>query len=218
MISDDIADEITRAARTVAAKWPGVLDEDDLVQDIWLRLLETPGYQDTLERMEPSDQRRAIQGLGHQIASRERSDYFHFTGNIRYGSDEVKRLLANDGLQVVDSIAALGSVWDSKEDQVSGSREPTHLVETRVDLHEGMKALQASHLRYALAITDRYFFGIEPTSGAEWSRLSRAIKTLTEHMNSARSARQVSHDGPGCRRVMSNQQSINHLHSETGQR
>ena len=36
-------DDITRAARITAAKWPGVIDADDAEQEIWTQLLDNGG-------------------------------------------------------------------------------------------------------------------------------------------------------------------------------
>src|SRR3954469_18385628 len=96
---DVIRPIIKRASKSVGFQWPGVAESDDLEQDIFMRLLESPGSVEKILAMEDNARYRAIVGIGHQLASIERDDYDLFSSNFKYSVGDVKSLLAEGVLE-----------------------------------------------------------------------------------------------------------------------
>ncbi|ALA48157.1 sigma-K factor [Mycobacterium phage Phlei] len=180
-----IRSTIKRAARSVAYQWPGVIDAEDVVQEIATRLWEHPESLLKIADMEPKAQYRAIVGMGHQIAKIERDRYDHFKCSYRYSVDEVKRVL-NKGVLVKD---------------VKGFDEAVF------DLMEALEFLVVKTPQYADAILARYADGEDPTSSAEKKMLSRALTSLANAMNASNRRRKAQRDdGPGSRKAITNAQ------------
>lgn len=179
----DLRSTVRRAAKSVAYQWPGVIDKEDVEQSIWLKLLESEGSAEKILAMDDKAQYRAVVGIGHQIASRERTDYDHFSGNFRYSVDEAKQLLKNEVLT-----------------------EPSdHFDAGVVDLMEALGTLSVKTPQYADAILKRYADGEVPNTSTESSALSRALTGLTNEMNRASRIRFAQRDGgPGSRKAISN--------------
>lgn len=184
-ILQDLYPTIRRAARSVAFQWPGVVEEDDVEQSIALRLWESPGSLVRISNMEDRPKYRAIVGIGHQLASQERTDYDYYKGSYRYGVDEVKTLLKRGVL--IEPV-------DGFHDAV-------------FDLMEGLAAVWKRNERYVDAIVIRYADLIYPSSGADKKRLSDALTELTNEMNKSNKRRYSERDdGPGTRTVLTNAQ------------
>ena len=182
----DMSKEVGKAAKSVAFQWPGVVEADDLEQEIYLRLLETPATIDRL--MEDFDEKQRLSALikmGHQIAAGERADYEVFSGNFKYSVDDVKRKLN----------------WASNK----GAAKSIGNLSMDNDLKAGMSRLEESNQGYAEAIRLRYQDGIVPISGsADQKRLSDALTALTTQMNRSHKQQHVDNpDGPGTRKAMS---------------
>ncbi len=202
--------EVEKAAKTVAFKWPNVVSAEDMEQELYLHLLESPGsVEKLLNEFNDKDRLNAVVAIGHKIAGKEREDYEVFSGNFRYSVDEVKRLLVERGL--LDEDHELGSSWSSKE-LISGG-EFADLVNTKVsadvDLKRGMAALRKSNSKYAEAIEGRYKEEEKKKSTqperTERYVLSRALTALTKEMNRSFKEQQRDHDGPGSRKPVSAQ-------------
>lgn len=173
-----LSKEIGKAAKTVAMQWPTVVEQDDLEQDIYLHLLESPGsVEKLLNDFDDKNRLNAIIAIGHKIANKERVDYEVFSGNFRYSVNEVKKLLEKQTFK-----------------DASLSR-----TSTSGDLIEGMRRLRDSTPQYAEIIQRRYAQGEQITSNADLIRLGRATESLTTEMN--RSFKSTKHDdGPGSRK------------------
>ncbi|OBJ40271.1 hypothetical protein A5630_25305 [Mycolicibacterium mucogenicum] len=169
MTIDSLAPLIRRAAKAVAHQWPGVIEKDDAEQAIYLRLLETKGSIQKIALMDKDAKYRAIIGIGHQLASEERTDYDYYKGAYRYSVKEVRRMLddrilidppANFKAELLDIEAALG------------------------DLSE----------RYHGALMDRYVSGLPAANDADQKALERAVDSLVDAMNRAQKRRHVTRD------------------------
>lgn len=197
--------EVHKAAKSVAHQWPGIVEAADLEQDIFLRLLESPGSVDKLlNEFDDRNRLNAIIQIGHQIAAQERTDYEVFSGNFRYSVNEVKRLLEDRALH--NENPELGSNWSVAEDFVSkgGEFEDTVLNKSssETDLRRGMKRLWERNSKYAEVITRKYLNGDTLTSGADITRISRALTALTTEMNRSFKQQQRQHQGPGSRKAV----------------
>jgi hypothetical protein len=198
--------QIRKAARTVAAGWPGVVEQDDMEQELSLHLLEREGVLQRLFDSEDKERMQALIWWGNQIAKKERADFEVFSGNFRYSVNEVKRLLEDGLLKGVHDSNGESS-WSSADYVNSGeSVEDTVLTRytTELDLKHGMNNLADRNKNQASLIVRRHLLGQELQNN-ERARLSDAVKSLTDEMN--RSYKKQHHDrpdGPGTRTVISN--------------
>jgi hypothetical protein len=198
--------EIAKAAKTVAFQWPGIVEEDDLTQDISTHLLERPGSLEKLSTFDAKGKLNALIQIGHQIASKERLDYEVFSGNFRYSVDETKRLLEERALHNEDP--ELGSNWSIADDYTK-SGEFEDAVNTKLssetDLRRGMQTLERKNSSYAEVIRRRYLQDqlIPKEEEASRTRLKRALVALTTEMNRSFKQQQREHQGPGKRKPVS---------------
>ncbi|AFF28431.1 sigma-K factor [Mycobacterium phage Tiger] len=169
---------IRRAAKAVAFQWPGIVEQEDVEQEIWAHLLARESTLEKVSEMESRAQYRAIVGIGHQIASQERTDYDHYKGSYTYSVADVKSLLKRGVLTTsVDGFDA-----------------------AVVDLMEGLEKLVVKTPQYVEAIVSRYADEVVPKSNADELRLRHATEALTKAMNqSARVQFATRDDGPGTR-------------------
>lgn len=185
-VIEELIPDIKAVARSVAYKWPSVTTEEDMVQAITMRLLETQGSIDKLVSM-PVDKRRAgLSRLGHQIASRERDDYEVFSGKYLYSVEDVRKLL---------SAGVIGG--EEKRFNSSG-----------MDVLDGMIELEKRNPKYNKAILSRYVDGVIPDrKGAGKDTLNHAIEALTVCMNRKLSSKNYDFTNGG--RRGSNRQAVN---------
>lgn len=180
--TQDLDTAIREVAESIKSQWPDVIGADDAAQEIWVHLLERPGTMDKLLALEKGPQKNVLVRIGHQVASEYRASYEVFSGNYRYGVNEVKSLLGSGVL---------------KSERVEINIE-------RMDLEDGLTALARKNKRHADLVCSRYAFD-ETISTSDKDALSRALESLTDLMNRAHRARFADeHDGPGARRVMTN--------------
>jgi hypothetical protein len=189
----DMSKEVCKAAKTVAMQWPGVVEADDMEQDIYLHLLESPGsVEKLLTEFTDKNRLNALIAIGHKIASKERVDYERFSGNFRYSVNEVKGLLQKQTFKE----ANLGR------------------TSTSADLLAGMETLRKSSPQYAEMIQRRYVKGETFGPSAEAMQLSRAVEALTTEMNRSFSKQDRDHQGPGNRKMVSNSAATAHTAKE----
>lgn len=160
---EDLVKPIKKAAKIVASQWPGVIEADDVEQEIWLYLVESPGSaQKALEATEPKAQARFLTRIGHQRASKARAAYDYFRGAYKYSVKDVKDLLTSGGLSA------------DNQDRVK--------VEY-TDLHEAFRTLKERNESYASAIALRYLLSEPVASKQRENTLRRGIEVLTNEMN-----------------------------------
>ncbi|AXC33322.1 DNA binding protein [Mycobacterium phage Dublin] len=173
---------IRRAAKAVAFQWPGIIEQEDVEQEIWARLLESESSLKKVLGMDEKAQYRAVVGIGHQIASQERTDYDHYKGSYTYAVEDVKNLLKR-------------GVLTTKVDGFDAAV---------VDLMEGLEKLIVKTPQYVEAIISRYADEEAPKSNADKMRLRNGLEALTKAMNqSARVTFATRDDGPGTRSQVS---------------
>ncbi|ASR77156.1 sigma-K factor [Mycobacterium phage MyraDee] len=185
MTLNELLPVIKRAAGSVAFQWPGIIEADDVEQSIYLRLLESDGSVEKILAMDTRARYRAIVGIGHQVASQERTDYDHFKGSYNYSVAEVKDLL-KQGILLVP---------------------PAHFSAELLDMQDALTDLAERTPQYADAILSRYVQEVVPQAGADKKRLSDALTSLSDEMNKVSRRRFAERDGgPGSREVLSNAQ------------
>jgi hypothetical protein len=199
--------EIKKAAQAVAYQWPGVVEADDLEQDISVKLLESTASLYKVLGFDDKGKINALIQIGHQIAAQERTDYEIFSGNFKYSVNEVKKLLTDRALH--NESPGLGSNW-SISDKFSKGGEFEDAVlnksSAETDLKRGMKKLKATNSAYAEIIERRYLRDelIPKDEEGARTRLSRALTSLTTNMNRSYKQRHAARsDGPGTRKVVS---------------
>lgn len=187
----DFSKEISYASKVVANQWPGVIEADDVEQELYLLLLERPGSVEKLATMTSEERRNSLVHVGHQIGSRYKNDYELFSGNCYYGTEHVRAILESGLLTV-----ARRDLGDMKE-----------TLTDFLDLHEAFDYMKRVSEEYAQIVWSYYVEGSYDTgTGARYERLRRAIRSLTELMNQAHRRRSGKfHQGPGARKAISNE-------------
>lgn len=150
---DDI---FRRAARSALYAWKQ--DEsclEDLVSELWVWYLERPATQRKLGSMVKFQAQKAARTAALQMLASRASADDKFNGRNLYSSENVKDAL-------------LG---------VSNNRYLKEILPSALD------SLAAQNAVYAAAIKERYEDGTIPPRGPKQYGLSRAIKSLTEHVN-----------------------------------
>ncbi|ASZ75219.1 helix-turn-helix DNA-binding domain protein [Mycobacterium phage MissWhite] len=146
-----------KAARSALFAWKQ--DEQgvgDLVNDLWVWYLERPGTQRKMESLSKNEAVVTARRAALQILSGQQLNGNEFNGRNLYSSDSVK-------------------------DALSGQSTNRYLVDI---LPRAMDSLRAQNEVYAEAIRRRYDDGVVPVSRSkEQVQLSRAVKSLTEHVN-----------------------------------
>ncbi|AMW64133.1 sigma-K factor [Mycobacterium phage EvilGenius] len=146
-----------RAARDALFAWKQ--DEsglDDLVNDIWVWYLESPTTQRKLQAIEPHEAQKSVKNAALQMLSKQQLSSNVFNDRNLYSSDNVK-------------------------DALAGTSTNRYLVDI---LPRALEALAKQNEEHAEAIRSRYTDGVVPTKkGGAAMLLSRAVKSLTEHVN-----------------------------------
>lgn len=179
-----IEPDVEIAARTTAREWPGIVDQEEAAQEIWLVLLDASA--EALSRVVEMDRPQRVSALttyGHRIASRERDDHDLFAGNFFYGVGHVQALLDADGLLDLE-----------REDP--GSMTTTE----RIDLQIAYARLREKNARYAFLVDERYVQGVSfAHDDPDRKACERAVTALTREMNRSFRSRQAAYEGPGSR-------------------
>lgn len=167
---------VKKAARSAENRWNRMLDADDIEQELWLFVMESPSVQNYIRTQSDGEIVNALNIQADNVCAKERVDYDHFTGNFIYSPMDVRDIIAKicEGEEVA---------WDEN-----------------VDLEIAMEEMR-DYYPDAYVNLDRYFFQEEyAETGAEKMRKSRALEKATELMNRKRSQREADRtQGPGTR-------------------
>ncbi|WP_158881917.1 hypothetical protein [Amycolatopsis anabasis] len=186
-----ILPDIQRAARHIEMEWKGVVEADDIEQDIAARLLEN-NYATVAASLEPRALRRALFKIGVQLASGERVSYEHFSGQFRYSTGEVRERLER------------GALVDVGEIKVEGAPEPASVFSVEdVDVRVAADKLSVAHQN---ALARRYVDGLVSADATDRKTVQRAVDALTHELNREFRRAAEAHDGPGSRQAVSNAQ------------
>ncbi|AOT25497.1 sigma-K factor [Mycobacterium phage BabyRay] len=212
---NDLLPVIQRAARSVAHQWPGVVERDDIQQSIYVRLLESEGSLNKVLAMDSKAQYRAIVGIGHQIASQERTDYAHYKGSYRYSVAEVKGLLKSGALKGLELDPEVQRPTDEDGGGGGGGESKPPVKDSVLDLRKALRALESRNQSYHDAIVKRYLLDELMEGQQEKDALKRGHTALTDEMNRTHRTDFVTRDdGPGTRQVRTNLQLINSSHAD----
>lgn len=183
-----ILPDINRAAAHVALEWADVVEPEDVGQGISVALLERPNVLAQVAALEPRQRRQYLFRIGQQVASEERVDYEHFSGQYRYSTDEVRSHL--DG-------GALEGVGEEPQDPVDGANAATFSVED-LDIRVAIRRLPEAQQR---TLIERFALG---RITEDRKAVTRAVDALTRELNRTFRRMAEAHDGPGSRQAVSN--------------
>lgn len=180
---DILSKPVRNAARTTAEEWPGVVEADDMEQDIWVRLLESPGSAEKLADMNDRDRKVSLNKIGRQIAAEQRSSYELFSAQVHYSTDDVREML--------EAGALVGEGFMSDDE--------------RIDFEVAAHELKESTPHFIESLWDHYELGeLDMKSSTNRGRIMRAVNRLTDYINSTTKIRNDDYEGPGSRKAVSN--------------
>jgi len=148
---------LRKAAKSAMFSWKQNEDGiDDLINDLWVWYLESPATQKKLQDSDEPLARSFAYKAALQILAKNALSHDKFSGKNLYSSDSVRAALR-------------------------GQSKNRYLADI---LPQALKSLDRQNPGYAEALRSRYIDGVvpEPHSAIE-KRLSRAVKSLTEHVN-----------------------------------
>ncbi|MFE2997962.1 hypothetical protein ACFXG4_23450 [Nocardia sp. NPDC059246] len=155
MNNEELDKVFKKASEWVTYSWPGVIESDDLAQELWLWYLTRPSVAERFQRATRRECLQLAASHGHQIAAGIRTDNARFSNQVQY------------------------SVGDIKDALAGRSRWPEILE----DITRGMEALRERNDNYADAIEKIKRPDGETMTPAERKRRERAIEALTEETN-----------------------------------
>ena len=195
---------VKKAARHVAIEWPD-MNEKDVAQGVWVRLLESPKTMEDLEGFTKARAQRFMFLLAKQVAVREKQAAKVSRGDFRYSVGEVKRLLDSGALTALG--AGDMASWTADEILCATERgysDPSGGTATALtDLQHALLKLRDSNERYFNLIIAKFFL-VEPLTRADLSACWRATRALADKMNENFARNSFYHDGPGARKAITN--------------
>ena len=173
-----LCDLVKKAAESAERRWGGVLQADDIEQELWLFILESPRVQEYLTTSNPRAVMSALKRKSDSLCSKEQLDYGHFTGNFIYTPQYVKDLLKMKE--------------EGKELE----------VEEEIDLGIALKYLARKNKTYHQYVHNYYFLGVRTPGDTQRRGRARAIEKLADIMNWTHRDRVKNHyDGPGTKNL-----------------
>lgn len=174
-------DSVQRAATSAAYKWHGLLEAEDIEQELWVEILDSPATAGKLEGSDADLVTDLLARMADRICIKERDSYEHFSGQYRYSVNEAKT--------VVEAFFL---------------RSGEELLIDLVDVEVAFDRLGETNPAQADAIFRRYALGETTTGNSAFNNsLTRGLTKLTDYMNRNFKDRGREHrDGPGTRTPM----------------
>ena len=197
---------IKKAAKSVANHWENV-NADDLEQDMWLRLLESPGALAGLDDPTSVQTSRYMFKIAQQVAKVDVTKQREFNGDLVYNKTQVRKMLENGAL--LEAGTPNASSWAFDESS-PGSYLPSDTVgvtaSAKHDITMAMRDMKESNDRLFDLLVQRYLLTLVPFESGSTDQVatSRAVAALTEKMNFNRRRDMATHEGPGSRKAISN--------------
>lgn len=148
---------IKKSAKSALFSWSQNEDGlEDLVNDLWVWYLESPATQKKLSEVDDALAKRFVYKAALQILAKKSLTLDRFAGKNLFSSDSVREAL-------------------------SGTSRNKYLIDI---LPRALRSLEKNNSGHAEAIRLRYIDGVVPSkSEGAHMLLSRAVKSLTEHVN-----------------------------------
>lgn len=147
-----------QAARSSMLMWRNGKEDgyQDLAQDLWVKVLESPGTQLVLLSLNDNELVATLKNMAVQVLSDEQHKLDLFRQSVLYSSDNVK-----------DALKGQSTNWS--------------LIAL---LPDGLQVLARRNEGHAASIENRYLkHTVPPRGSADEARLKRAVKSLTEIVN-----------------------------------
>lgn len=205
-----ISGAVVREARLASARWNNMTEADDIEQDLWLWIMESPSIQKYLGSANDKQLKSALGQKADSICAQGNLDYDHFSGQYTYTPAEVRELLAtyfgSDVSQISAEVMALAEE-ELSQAMISNILGGYITPDEKIDIELALAVLEESHPKYYILLTEVYAAGIEPE---DRKVKTRAVDKLTTIMNRKRSQRvSYRHEGPGTKpKVTTNQEEI----------
>jgi hypothetical protein len=194
-VTPELTDDIYRAADAVGRRWADVIGPDDLAQEMWVRLLER-NYFEQLAALDEPARHRTLCKIASQIASRERDDHDAFTGQIYYGTTEVRAMLRENLEHGFIDVEQAEGQFRLDAEKFRGIALNSLTLTVMLDLTEALERLARHAHGHAAVIRSVFVLREEPP---HHQTVTRAVEALTRYMNRIHTGR--SHEsGPGSRR------------------
>ena len=191
---------ITKAATAAAREWPDV-SADDVEQDVWMRLLESPGAVESLDEFTDLGASRFLYRMAKQVAAKDLQRTRISKGDFKYSTGEVKRRLEQGALSCLGA-GEMGS-WAADEESSgtgNGYTDTTGATASfMVDLTGALKALKERNERYFNLIVAQFLLN-EGFNNADEVASRKALKALTNLMNFGYKKSMGEYEGPGLRK------------------
>lgn len=214
------AKEIQKVARKAEKDWPGLVEADDIFQEVCIHILEAPGTQRDLAEMDDSRRYRTLHKIAQRLASKARDDYYLFSGSFRYSVAEVDELLKLGeyaflavGIESswnVGDVVSMGG--DHSDPTARAALDGIQKEYLRKDLRAALEKMQRSSRPYFDILVRKFVSQERGMDSTERSRLERALVELTNEMNHSHKQQHAGElvpykslgDGPGTRKAISN--------------
>ena len=195
---EHINEQVAREARLAAGKWNGMVDAGDIEQELWLWIMERPATQKFLLGAEPAQIASSLASRAHDICSKERISYEHFSGQFVYTPAEVRDLLdtywGSDVHHISPEVMALAEA-ELSPTMIQNILGGTISSDEKVDIEQALAELEDIQPNYYFVLHEAYAAGIEPS---DRKQKQRAVDKLATLMNRKRSQREMDrHEGPG---------------------
>ncbi|WNM66715.1 helix-turn-helix DNA binding domain protein [Mycobacterium phage PascalRango] len=162
---------IKKAAKSVGNSWILTSDQvEDLIQDLWVELLERPSRQQAISGVSEDEAVSYLRGHAGQILSVRMREEYLARGDWDYSAESIK-------------------------DALKGRGDNPFLMEI---IPQAIDRLADRHPPYAQALRVRYLDEVIVRDDAGKSRLKRAHQALAEEIHSV-IVEMSDHDGPGSR-------------------
>ena len=171
---------IRRAARTAAYSWDGVVEADDIEQELWEWYLSRPSVQENLSTKTEDEAYSTFVWHANRVAADVHQSNLRFAADFEYSVDDARAVISGE---------------DRRHESLD-------------DLEYAMDALRAKNPDQAEILKAKFGLGEVMGTGARRMLLYRALENLTDLMNKSyrdKSARFVAEpgktlgDGPGSR-------------------
>ncbi|MFF7588599.1 hypothetical protein ACFZCK_14040 [Kitasatospora purpeofusca] len=197
---EDLRDKARKASASAARSWGSAIEADDIQQEVMVKMVESPGFvRKSLANGDDSTW-RLVRMMADQCASGLMNDYRRFSFQHSYSAWDVRQLLDRGVLDEPER----ASVFEAQADCLATGRKSKKdfaeriTFDDKLDLEYGMGRLNDN---YRNAILDRYVRGVEPSHRKV---LSRAMESLTMHMNTSRAHSEIDYQGTGSRSATGN--------------
>jgi hypothetical protein len=209
----ELGDSIERASRHMKVEWPGLVDDwQDIASEIVLNLVSDK-YATRVLEMEPKARRVVLVKIGNHVASRMRDEFDYFNGNFKYSTKEVRKFLEAGAIEhaLDESGVGIAGDWAAVDAgdgrKVFGERVAVEPFDIRVTFPQ----LEKHHREI---LVRRFVYAESLSEAVDRVLLQRAIESLTHLMNRAWRKSSASHEGPGSKPNLTNQEALNKSRSE----